>query len=59
MTARDLINTDVSKMCELEFRTTIIRIIAGVEKKSLEESREPLSVEIKEINLVRLKLKMP
>ena len=44
MTARDLINTDISKMSELEFRTTIIRILAGVEK-----SIESLPVEIKEI----------
>ena len=42
MTARDLINTDTSKMSEPEFRITIIRIIAGVEK-----SIESLSVEIK------------
>ena len=33
ITARDLINTDISKIFELEFRTMIIRILAGVEKK--------------------------
>ena len=44
MTARGLINTDISKMSELEFRTTIIRILARVEK-----SIESLSVEVKEI----------
>ena len=32
-TARDLTNTDTSKMSEPEFRTMIIRILAGVEKK--------------------------
>ena len=30
---RSLINTDTSKMSEPEFRTMIIRILAGVEKK--------------------------
>ena len=33
MTARDLINTDTNKMSEPEFRITIIRVLAGVEKK--------------------------
>ena len=32
MTARDLTNTDTSKMSEPEFRIMIIRILAGVEK---------------------------
>ena len=31
MTSNDLINTDIRKMSELEFKTTIIRILAGVE----------------------------
>ena len=44
MTARCLINTDMSKMSELEFRTTITRILARVEK-----SIEFLSVEKKEV----------
>ena len=30
---RDLINIDISKISELEFKTTIIRILAGLEKK--------------------------
>ena len=42
MTARGLINTDISKMFGLEFRATI-RIIAGLKKT------EYLSAEIKEI----------
>ena len=42
MTARDLINTDISKMSEPEFRIRIIRILAGVEK-----SIESLSAEIR------------
>jgi len=30
--ARDLINTDINNMSELEFKTTIIRILAGLAK---------------------------
>ena len=41
MTARDFINTDISKMSDLEFRI-MIRILAGVEK-----SIESLSAEIR------------
>ena len=44
MTARDLTNTDTSKMSEPEFRITIIRILAGVKNRL-----ESLSVEIKEV----------
>ena len=44
MTARDLINTDTSKMSEPEFRSTIVRIPAGVKNRL-----ESLSVEIKEV----------
>ena len=44
MTARDLTNTDSSKMSEPEFRIMIIRILAGVENRL-----ESLSVEIKEV----------
>ena len=40
------LNTDISRMSELEFRTTIIRVLARVEK-SIEDTRESLSVEIK------------
>ena len=43
-TARDLINTDTSKMSEPEIRITIIRILAGIENEL-----ESLSVEIKEV----------
>ena len=43
-TARDLTNTDTSRMSELEFRITIIRILAGVENRL-----ESLSAEIKEV----------
>ena len=44
MTARDLINTDTSKMSEPECRITIIRIPAGIENRL-----ESLSVEMKEV----------
>ena len=43
--ARDLVNADISKMSELEFKTMIIRILAGLEK-SIKDTRESLSVEI-------------
>ena len=52
MTARDLANTDTSKMSEPEFRITIIRILAGVENRL-----ESLSAEIKEVKN-RMKLKV-
>ena len=44
MIARDLTNTDTSKMSEPEFRITIISILAGVKKRL-----ESLSAEIKEV----------
>ena len=44
-TARDLNNTDTSKMSEPEFRITIIRILASVENRL-----KSLSAEIKEVN---------
>ena len=43
--ARDLINTDISKMSELEFKTRIIQILGGHEK-SIEGTRVSLSTEI-------------
>ena len=53
LTARDLINMDISKMLELEFRIAIIKIPAGLEK-SIEDTRESLSGEIKS-NQVKIK----
>ena len=44
MTARDLTNTNTSKMSEPEFRIMIIRILAGVENRL-----ESLSAEMKEV----------
>ena len=34
LSATDLINMDISKMSEMEFRTTIIKLIAGLGKKT-------------------------
>ena len=45
-TARDLTNTDTSKMSEPEVRITIIRILPGVENRL-----ESLSAQIKEVNI--------
>jgi len=55
-TARDLNNTDISKMSELEFRMTIIKILAGLEK-SMEDIRETLSGEIKELKSNQVEIK--
>ena len=51
-TARDVTNTDKSKMSEPEFRIMIIRILAGVENRL-----ESLSAEIKEVKTSQDKIK--
>ena len=56
MTARDLINTDIIKMSQLEFKATIIRILTGVEK-SIEDTRESFSAEIKELKSSQAEIK--
>uniref|UniRef100_A0A452VDF0 ubiquitinyl hydrolase 1 n=2 Tax=Ursus TaxID=9639 RepID=A0A452VDF0_URSMA len=56
LTDRDLISMDISKMSELEFRITIIKILAGL-KKSIEDSRESLSGEIKELKSNQVEIK--
>ena len=43
-------------MPELEFKTTIIRILAGFEK-SIEDARESLSAEIKELKATQDEIK--
>ena len=53
---RDLINTDISKMSDPEFKTIIIRILAGLEK-SIEDTRESLTEEIKEQKTSQSKVK--
>ena len=47
--ARDLINTDISNMSELEFRMTILKVLAGLEK-SMEDTNESLSGETKSLS---------
>jgi len=39
--ARDLIKTNISNMSDEDFKATIIRILAGLEK-SMEDIRRPL-----------------
>ena len=51
-TARDLTNTDTSKMSEPEFRIRIIRLLAGVENRL-----ESLSAEIKEVKNIQHEIK--
>ena len=50
LTARDLISMDISNISALEFRIMIIKIVAGL-KKSIEDTRESLSQEIKELKI--------
>ncbi|KAF0877000.1 LORF1 protein, partial [Crocuta crocuta] len=42
MTARELLKTDISNITEQEFRTIIIKVIAGLEK-SMEDIRETMA----------------
>ena len=49
VTARNLIKTDISNIPESEFKTTLIRILAGLEK-SIEDTMESLTAEIKKQN---------
>ena len=57
MMARDLISTDISKMSKLEFRTTIRRLLAGLKKKSIGDTRGSLTGEIKELKSSQDKIK--
>ena len=49
--ARDLLKTDKSKISEKEFRSTVIRLLAGSGrkkyKKNIKDTREILAAEIK------------
>ena len=47
--ARDLVNVDISNMSEIEFKMTLIKMLAGLEK-SIEDIRESLSGEIKALS---------
>ena len=53
---RDLINKDTSQMTEPEFKTIIISILAGLEK-SIEDTRESLTTQIKELKTSQAKIK--
>ena len=52
ITARDLPKTDRNNTSEQEFRTTVIRLIAGLEK-SIEDTRETLAAEIKDLRILQ------
>lgn len=54
--ARDLINTDRSKKSELKFKTTIIRLRAGLEH-NIGDTRESLTAEIKEVKSSQAEIK--
>ena len=43
-----LLKTDKSNISEQEFRTTVIKILAGLER-SIEDTRETLAAEIKDL----------
>ena len=55
-TARDLLNTDISTMSDLEFRIITLKILAGLEK-SMEVIRETLSGEVKELKSNQVEIK--
>ena len=52
ITARDLPKTDRNNTSEQELRTTVIRLIAGLEK-SIEDTRETLAAEIKDLRILQ------
>ena len=54
--SRDLINTDSRKISEPEYKTITIRILAGIHK-SIEDSRESFTSEIKELKTSQAKIK--
>ena len=48
--AKDIIKTDLNNMPESEFKTTIIRIQAGLEK-NIEKTKEFLTTEVKDLKI--------
>ena len=56
MTAKELLKTDINNLTEQEFRIIVIRLIAGLEK-SIEDRRESIATEIKELKNSHDKLK--
>ena len=53
---KDLIETDISNMPDPQFKTTIIRILPGIEK-SIKDSRKSLITEIKDLKTNQAKIK--
>ena len=56
VTARNQIKTDISNMPDPEFKTTTIRILAGLEK-SMEETREFLTTKVKDLKTSEAEIK--
>ena len=54
--ARELIKTGISNMSEPEFKTMIIKILAGIEK-SMEDIKESLTAEIKDLRTSQVEVK--
>ena len=48
MTARKSLKTDINNISEQEFRITVIRLIAGLEK-CIEDRRDSIAIEIKDL----------
>ena len=48
MTARELLKTDINNISEQEFRITVMRLRAGLEK-SIGDTRESIAKEIKDL----------
>ena len=53
--AREQFRTDINNMPDPEFKTTIIRILAGLEK-SIEDIRESLTAKIEELKTSHAKI---
>ena len=47
---RDLLITDISNISEQEFRTTVIRLLAGLEK-GIKDTRENRAAELKDLKI--------
>ena len=48
MIVRELLKRDINNICEQEFRITVTRLIAGLEKR-LQDSLKSISAEIKDL----------
>ena len=53
-TAKHLIETDISNIPDKEFKATLLRILAGLEK-NMEDIRETLTAETKELKNKQMK----